>query len=71
MTVKESMGYRLLLIFMYAVVVIFALACLIPFVTVISSSLSTEGYYEIWLLHISERVFVRSLPAFVQRQHDL
>jgi putative aldouronate transport system permease protein len=42
MTIKESVGDRILLIFMYTAIVIFALACLIPFVTVISSGLSTE-----------------------------
>ncbi|QYR22764.1 carbohydrate ABC transporter permease [Paenibacillus sp. sptzw28] len=42
MTIKESIGDRLLLIFMYAAIIVFALACLIPFVSVISSSLSTE-----------------------------
>jgi putative aldouronate transport system permease protein len=43
MTIKESSGDRVLLFLMYVAVSVFALACLIPFVTVVSSSFSTEG----------------------------
>ncbi|XEC95838.1 carbohydrate ABC transporter permease [Paenibacillus tarimensis] len=42
MEIKEGAGDRLLLILMYASIVVFAIVCLIPFVTVLSSSLSTE-----------------------------
>lgn len=42
MEIKESTGDRLLLILMYAGIAVFALVCLIPFVSVLSSSLSTE-----------------------------
>lgn len=40
--IKEGSGERLLLILMYASIVVFAIVCLVPFVTVLSSSLSTE-----------------------------
>jgi putative aldouronate transport system permease protein len=39
---KESLGDRLILSFMYVAIAIFAAVCLIPFVTMISGSLSTE-----------------------------
>ncbi|WP_199615830.1 carbohydrate ABC transporter permease [Paenibacillus alkalitolerans] len=42
MKIKEGAGDRLLLILMYAAIAVFALVCLIPFVTVLSSSLTTE-----------------------------
>ena len=42
MNIKESMGDRVLLSFMYAAIAVFAIMCLVPFVTVISSSLATE-----------------------------
>ncbi|KQN98935.1 carbohydrate ABC transporter permease [Paenibacillus sp. Leaf72] len=41
--IKESAGDRLLLSLMYVGITVFALVCLIPFMTVISGSLSTEG----------------------------
>lgn len=43
MNIKESTGDRVLLFLMYVVIAIFAIVCLIPFVAVISSSLSTEA----------------------------
>ena len=39
---KESLGDRLILSFMYVAIAIFAVVCLIPFVTMISGSLTTE-----------------------------
>ena len=42
MNIKESMGDRVLLSFMYAAIAVFAIMCLLPFVTVISSSIATE-----------------------------
>jgi len=41
--INESYGDRLLKIGIYVVLIVFAIYCLIPFITVISSSLSTEG----------------------------
>lgn len=43
MNIKESIGDRVLLSLMYAAIAVFAIMCLLPFVTVISSSISTEG----------------------------
>jgi multiple sugar transport system permease protein/putative aldouronate transport system permease protein len=62
MTIKESTGDRVLLILMYAAIAAFALACLIPFVTVVSSSLSTETA----LMKYGFKVFPKqfSLEAF-------
>jgi multiple sugar transport system permease protein/putative aldouronate transport system permease protein len=42
MNIKESTGDRVLLLLMYTTIAVFALVCLIPFITVVSSSLSTE-----------------------------
>lgn len=41
--IKESYGDRLLKASMYVILIIFSIYCLIPFITVISSSLSTES----------------------------
>ncbi|KRF42243.1 carbohydrate ABC transporter permease [Paenibacillus sp. Soil787] len=43
MNIKESIGDRALLSLMYAAIAVFAIMCLLPFVSVISSSISTEG----------------------------
>jgi putative aldouronate transport system permease protein len=43
MNIKEGMGDRILLSLMYLVIALFAVLCLIPFATVVSSSLSTEA----------------------------
>ncbi|WP_141505198.1 carbohydrate ABC transporter permease [Paenibacillus luteus] len=40
--IKESKSDRLLKMFMYIILVVFSVYCMIPFITVISSSLSTE-----------------------------
>lgn len=42
MSIKESFSDRMLMFVMYACIVIFSIICLIPFITVISSSVSTE-----------------------------
>ncbi len=41
--IKESAQDRLLLAFMYVVITVFSVLCLIPFITVISGSFSSEG----------------------------
>lgn len=43
MNIKESIGDRVLLSLMYAAIAVFAIMCLLPFLSVISSSISTEG----------------------------
>ncbi len=50
---KDSAQDRILLLFMYVAITAFAIACLIPFVTVISGSLSTE----VGLLKYGYRIF--------------
>lgn len=42
MNIKEAASDRTLLFLMYVLITLFALACFIPFLTVVSSSLSTE-----------------------------
>jgi putative aldouronate transport system permease protein len=53
LVIKESSGDRLLKTIFYIILVLFSVYCLIPFVTVISSSLSTEATilrngYSLW-----------------------
>ncbi len=54
---KESAQDRILLLLMYVVITAFAIACLIPFVTVISGSLSTE----VGLLKYGYRIFPKRI----------
>jgi multiple sugar transport system permease protein/putative aldouronate transport system permease protein len=62
MAIKENSGDRVLLLLMYLAISVFALACLIPFVIVLSSSVSTEAA----LMKYGFKVFPRefSLEAF-------
>ncbi|WP_028608970.1 carbohydrate ABC transporter permease [Paenibacillus harenae] len=62
MEVKESSGDRLLLILMYAGIAVFALVCLIPFVTVLSSSLTTESSIQQFGFQMFPKAF--SLEAY-------
>lgn len=60
---KESAQDRILLLFMYVAIAAFAIACLIPFVTVISGSLSTE----VGILKYGYRIFPKefSFDAYI------
>ncbi|WP_373232734.1 carbohydrate ABC transporter permease [Cohnella sp.] len=62
MNIKESTGDRLLLIIMYVAIIVFAIACLVPFVTVLSSSLSTETALMKYGFKVFPKVF--SLDAY-------
>jgi len=62
MNIKESAGDRLLLIIMYVAITVFAIACLLPFVTVLSSSLSTETAIMTYGFKVFPKEF--SLEAF-------
>ncbi|MBD0384062.1 carbohydrate ABC transporter permease [Paenibacillus sedimenti] len=60
--IKEGAGDRLLLILMYASIAVFALICLFPFVTVLSSSLTTETSIQAYGFQLFPKAF--SLEAY-------